>query len=174
MVGNGRHSSLVVYRVSRENGGNHKLELSWTLQAATDSDSSGSEKMAEEDADVGADRSGKNYPYPIAYCMAEFNSNGTIFAVKELPYDTALVQLVSLEGSVLRSVDLMRSLNPPEEFSKRPVQTLFMSPCCGGVYAVGLQGGKVAILDAEDLTIKTSFTAVRRMNWEDGVWYRAS
>jgi len=160
VIGNGQHSSLVIYRVSRENGGNHKLELAWTLEAVTNTDPSTSKNIAEADIEAG-DHSGKNYSYPIAYCMAEFNPSGTVFAIKELPYDTALVQLVSPEGSVLRSVDLMRSLNPPEEYSRRPVQTLFMSCYHGGVYAVGIQGGRVAILDAEDLTIKTSFAAVR-------------
>ena len=157
LVGNGLNSSLLVYEVTCVVDGKPRLKLSWMLQAASTSEPATRRAKGEESKEEAAR---ENVQYFIAYCMAEFNPNGDIFAVKELPYETVVIQLVSPDGSVSKSIDLMQALNPPEEYSKRPVQTLFLSTYRDGAYAVGLIGGTVVIVDADQLHIRMSFKAV--------------
>ena len=159
VVGNGLLSALVVYNISYDQDTNHRLMLAWVLPASNNSETSAgpSKKMEKEETDM--ELSGHNYPYVTSYCMAEFNPDGNLFAVKELPYETAVVQLVSPDGTELRSVDLMLAMKE-KDYARRPVQTLFTSAFHDGIYAVGVQGGKVVLVDAEKLDVMVTLNAV--------------
>ena len=104
-----------------------------------------------------AAESSRNYPYEEAFYMAEFNPSGNIFAVREVPYKTTLIQLVSPGGRILKTVDLMALVGDGKE---RPVNTLFISAFHRGAYAIGLEGGRIAIMDAESLHLKKVFKVV--------------
>lgn len=120
--------------------------------------SSGKDDMGE----AGLEESGRNYPYEEAFFMAEFTPSGEVFAVRELPYETTLVHLISPQGQVLRTVDLMERVGG-EEGRKRPVNTVFISAFHRGVFAVGLEGGRIVIMDAEQLQLKKVFKVVSEM-----------
>lgn len=148
-----------------------KLTMAWTLQASGEMD--GQQPSAPDtkagrtvvdscirEEQIGVElRGNKNYPYVVAYIMAEFNPTGHLLAVMEIPYKTAIVQLVSVEGEIVRTLDLMMAMEE-RECERRPVQTLFISTFHNGVYAIGVEGGKVALVDAEALGIKKTFNVV--------------
>lgn len=184
ILGNGKQSSVVVYNICTENS-SVKLQQAWILHA-TDSptysaltdegehrneahikDSTAQPRKPEplsanqtgDKARAGCRDSGLNYPYEEAFSMAEFNPTGHVFAVKEVPYNTTLVHLVSSDGSVIKTVDLMVMVGG-EERSRRPMNTVFISAYCGGVYAIGLEGGRVALMDAELLQLNQVFKVV--------------
>ena len=174
ITGNGWKSSLVVYDVLVGEGGpKQKLTWAWTLLASGDEEV---DKQQPSTCSVPTSRigklfkrcsvevtedeaSGNNNAYVVAYSMAEFNPTGHLFAVKNVPYRTALVQLISAEGKVVQTLDLMMATKDRERL-KKPVHTLFISAFHNGVYAVGLVGGRVALVDAETLDLKKTFTVV--------------
>ena len=172
VIGNGSKSSLVVYDLLvGKNKAKPKLSMAWILQASGEMDSrqplvevtkSGRKEVdsSSREEEVGVKHSRfKNYAYVVAYFMAEFNPTGYLFAVKEIPYKTALIELVSAEGEVVRTLDLMLAMKESESV-RRPVQTLFISPFHNGVYAIGVEGGRIALVDAEALVIRKTFTVV--------------
>lgn len=170
VIGNGWNSSLVVYDVSMsKEGSKQTLSLAWTLLADEDSqhltateNETGGEQEAGSNVtkkEVDVELSGKNYRYVVAYFMAEFNPTGNVFAVMEIPYKTAFVQLLSADGKLVKTQDLMLAMGEAE-CARRPVQTLFISEFHDGVYAIGVEGGKVALVDAEALDVKKTFSVV--------------
>ena len=101
--------------------------------------------------------SGRDYKYENGFFMAEINPSGKVFTVKELPYKTTLVQLVSSDGEVVKSEDLMAVI---KDRVKRPVNTLFISAFHDGVYAIGVEGGRLVLMDAESLCVRKVFRVV--------------
>ena len=169
VVGNGDKSSIALYTVGKEES-DHVLRLAWVLPvkdcASVGSDGERSESSVQQTpaggndaANVGVD-SGKNYPHQNAFYLAEFNPSGNIFAVEEVPYRTTMLHLVSPEGAVVHTVDLMAAIGD-EECSKRPENTLFISPHHDSVYAIGVEGGTMALVQAESLVLKKAFKVVR-------------
>ena len=105
--------------------------------------------------------SGKNHPYENAFYMAEFNPSGHIFSVEEIPYRTTLIHLLSPTGQVLETVDLMAGMLGGTAQSRRsPVNTLVLSTYHDGAYAIGLEGGRIAMVDAVTLQLNRTFKVV--------------
>lgn len=178
MIGNENNSAIVAYDICASESGGLKMKQAWTLHAA-DCPSyllssmhgmCGKSKHRNPEAlstaevmdKAAADKmdSGRNYLYVEAFFMAEFNPSGSIFAVKELPYETTVLHLVSPEGRVTKTVDLMAMVGD-KEASKRPVSTLFISAYHDGLYAIGVEGGgRIVLVDAELLQLRKSFKVV--------------
>lgn len=163
-IGNGRDSSLMVCSISKEDSTVTLTQL-WVLRAAdcpssvADGDHTQQDPAtnAGKDCEGQAPASREHYPGEKAFYMAEFNPSGNIFAVEEVPYRTTLVHLVSPDGRVVRSMDLMARVGDQES---RPVNSLFISAHHDGTYAIGLQGGRVVLVDAELLQLKKTFNVV--------------
>ena len=173
VLGNGKHSSIVVYEAYEEDSV-FKLKRVWHLlakglpsppdlgtsgedcrvQDQEPSDPSHSEAMASSSKE-----SGLNYRYEEAFFMAEFNPSGRIFAVKEMPYITTLLYLISPDGCVDKVADLM-ALIGQKDCSRRPQNTIFMTGHHDGLYAVGVEGGYIALVDAELLQLNRVFKVV--------------
>ncbi len=171
----------MIYDVASEEGSSFELKQQWHLHAQgtpfpLDANSSGdcvgkthcghvagdhnppvpgqSEVMASASME-----SGLNYPYEEAFYMAEFNQSGRVFAVKEIPYQTTLLYLISADGCVEKVEDLM-VLMGRKDCSRKPVNTIFISAYHDGVYAIGVEGGYIAVLDAELLQLSKVFKVV--------------
>ena len=166
-IGNGRDSSLAVYSISKEESAVTLTRL-WVLRAmdCPSSVADGGHTQQDPATSAGRDSEGhtsashnpaKHYPGEKAFYMAEFNPSGNIFAVEEVPYRTTLVHLVSPEGKVVRSMDLMAGVGNQES---RPVNSLFISAHHDGTYAISLEGGRVVLMDAELLQLKKTFKVV--------------
>lgn len=168
VLGNGKESSIVMYTVGTGEASGFTLSRAWVLPAKgcpTPSNAEDDNSQLKPDfptASVNEARSepGKNYPYEKAFFMAEFNPSGNIFAVEEIPYTSTLVHLVSPSGVVVKTVDLLAMIGDLESW-RRPVNTVFISAHHEGVYAVGLEGGRVVLVDAELLEPKKTFKVVR-------------
>ena len=169
----------MVYDVSTaEDQSGTKIKLAWTLHAIDQStkeeevsqsinDSDGIIETGEGTSEEASSQiSGRNYPYEDAFFMAEINPSGNVFAVKELPYRTTLIHVLSPEGAVMKTKDLMETLYNEESTktiktkTKRPVNTLFISLYRDGMYAIGLEGGRIILMDAESLDVVKLFKVV--------------
>lgn len=166
-VGNGKDSSLVVYSISTEESSITLRQL-WVLcvkdcpSSVADGDHSQQDPAtsAASESEAQASDSDRHHPGEKAFYMAEFNPSGNIFAVEEVPYRTTLIHLVSPDGRVMRSVDLMARVGDQDS---RPVNTMFISAHHDGMYAIGLEGGRMVLMDAELLQLKKTFKVVRRV-----------
>lgn len=169
VIGNGKDSSIVVYSIITEESDLTLREL-WVLptkdcppstpKSSQQDPTTSAARDSKEEVSAG-DHSGRNYPYENAFFMAEFNPSGNIFAVEEIPYQTTMIHLVSPEGGVMRSVDLMAGISEQDSCCKRrPVNTVFISAHHDGLYAIGLEGGRVVLMDAEMLQINKTFKVV--------------
>lgn len=168
VVGNGKNSSIVVYSVAMEESDLTLREL-WVLPAkkcppsnptSSQEDPTTSAARPSMDKVSASEDSGRNYQYENAFCMAEFNPSGNIFAVEEIPYQTTMVHLVSPEGVIVRSVDLMAGISERDASKRRPVNTVFISAHHNGLYAIGLEGGRMVLMEAELLQINKTFKVV--------------
>jgi hypothetical protein len=163
-IGNGKDSALVVYSVSKEPS--LTVKQLWVLRAMDCpipvSDQLPPDPARERSPQTSAakDPAGGHLPGEKALYMAEFNPSGNIFAVEEVFYRTTLIHLVSPKGKVLKSMDVMAKFG---ERDSRPVNSLFISTYHEGIYALGLEGGTVVLVDAELLEFKKSFKVVRRL-----------
>lgn len=166
---------MVVYSVSTTKGSSTALHQEWELPAK---DCPGSLSIADlklrteggnspsETEVLTAVRASEpvsdpthDYPSEEAFFMAEFNPSGNIFAIEEVPYKSTLVHLISPAGVVVRTVDLLAMIGDWER-GKRSVNTVFISSHHNGVYAIGLEVGRIALVDAEQLQVSKSFKVV--------------
>ncbi len=157
----------MVYDVSTTEQSGTKFKLAWVVHAIDKSSQEESQSKIDSDgicetegtSEASSVLSGRNYPYEDAFVMAEFNPSGNVFAVKELPYKTTLIQMLSPDGTVTKTNDLMAALHDHER-TKRTVNTLFISLYRDGMYAVGIEGGSIALVDAETLDVVKAFKVV--------------
>ena len=180
VLGNGKQSSVMIYDVCKDiDSSEFKLQQSWNLRAEgspSPPDVNTSRDCADKNNDVIQEQetsvagqigaptsssidSGRNYPYEEAFFMAEFNPTGKVFAVKEVPYVTTILYLISLDGCIEKMADLM-ALMGKRDCCKRPVNTIFISAHHNGVYAIGVEGGYIALVDAELLQLNKVFKVV--------------
>lgn len=168
IIGNGKNSSIVVYSIVMEESDFTLREL-WVLPAkdcppfnpnSGQRDPTTSAAVLSEERGSTSQDSGRKYPYKNAFFMAEFNPSGNIFAVEELPYQTTMIHLVSPEGRIVKSVDLMAAISEQDSCKRRPVNTVFISAHHCGLYAIGLEGGRMALMEAELLQITKTFKVV--------------
>ena len=173
MLGNGHNSCIVVYNAYKDGSG-FKLKQEWSLSARDSPSPPGisasevKDKSVEQESSIQSESaaidSGRNYPYEEAFYMAEFNPTGRMFAVKEVPYTTTLLYRISTDGAIEKMVDLM-ALIGMKNCSKRPVNTIFISAYCNGLYAIGVEGGYIALIDAELLQVDKVFKVVCGLRW---------
>lgn len=165
---------MVVYTVSTTQGSSTTLHQEWTLPAK---DCPGSPSMADLKLRTEGGNSSSaldtdaltavrvneavshNYPSEEAFFMAEFNPSGNIFAIEEVPYRSTLIHLISPDGGVVRTADLLAMIGDWER-GKTSVNTVFISSHHNGVYAIGLEVGRIALVDAEQLQVSKSFKVV--------------
>ena len=134
-------------------------------------------------ATTGSKDSGLEYQYGEAFYMAEINPSGNVFAVEERPQRSTLTRLYSPSGELIRTGQLSvpnKDLTATKSATSASgsqeegggggeggesgqvaaVQTLLISTYKDGSYALVVQGGYVLFVDAEQLTITSSFKAV--------------
>lgn len=128
-------------------------------------------------ATTGSKDSGLEYQYGEAFYMAEINPSGNVFAVEERPQRSTLTCLYSPSGELIRTGQLSvpnKDLTATKSAASASgsqeeggesgqvaaVQTLLISTYKDGSYALVVQGGYVLFVDAEQLTITSSFKAV--------------
>ena len=137
-------------------------------------------------ASVSSKDTGLEYQYGDAFYMAEINLSGNVFAVEERPGKSTLARLYSPSGKLLSTselhvhtavaADTKESSKAGEDGNKSGVKTLFISTYKDGHYALAVQGGYVLSIDAENLTITSSFKVVRkfketRTKLYENLWY---
>ena len=117
-------------------------------------------------------QSALEYNYGNTFQMAEITPDGNTLAVEERQGLTTLLKLFSPEGALLRSRELL------VEGLKPDLPTLVISGHSGGVYAIGVQGGFVVLVNTESLeterVIKTvsqieCYVRSRAVSGHDGV-----
>ncbi len=96
----------------------------------------------------------KDDQYVNAFYMGEITSTGCVLAVEEQTDRATTMQLFDGEGRLLK----MSSLPPVKSGGVR-VETLYMSECHNGCYALGVQGGRVLIV-RDDLTVTATINVV--------------
>ncbi len=122
-----------------------KLQLAWQVKAGhTDpqTTTNNSPQAAKDDE------------YVNAFYMGEMTSTGCVLAVKERTDRPTNMQLFDGEGKLLK----MSSLPPVKSGGVR-VETLYISECHNGCYALGVQGGRVLIV-RDDLTVTATINVV--------------
>ena len=161
---------MMVYDICNEDS-KMKLKVAWVLYAKdcisiqrselnTDKDSNvedPDEKLAREIQNF--EFSGKQYPYEDFLYLAEINPTGNMFVVLELPYKTALVHVVSSQGEIIKTEDLMMKIQD-ENRIRRQVNVIIISSYHDGMYAVGVEGGRIVLMDAESLEVISMFKVV--------------
>ncbi len=150
VIGIGPNSSIVMYDIitSTNEGGppTTKLQLAWQVNAGhtgpPQTTTSNSPEATKDDQ------------YVNAFYMGEITSTGCVLAVEEQTDRATTMQLFDGEGRLLK----MSSLPPVKSGGVR-VETLYMSECHNGCYALGVQGGRVLIV-RDDLTVTATINVV--------------
>lgn len=145
---------------------------------ASDIDNTRGDKDQKEGAEktastaISSKDTGLDYHHGDAFYMAEINPSGNIFAVEERPGKSTLARLYSPSGELLNTSELSvptvaaadtKKSSKTGDKKKPGVQTLLISTYKDGHYALVVQGGCVLFVDAEKLTIASSFKMVRRL-----------
>ena len=133
-----------MYSVQPE-GSKPVLKQLWQVKAIEEIKDQGSEVKVQrsEDSEAGTTRKKSE----DAFYMAEITPSGNTVAVKETEEGSTVVQLLSLEGKLLKSTELR--LNGGD----KKLNAVLMSTYNNGCYAVCVQGGHVFFIAADTLDV---------------------
>lgn len=111
---------------------------------------------AETEHHLTMPQSALEYNYGNAFQMAEITPDENTLAVEERQGLTTLLKLFSPEGALLRNRELLVDGLKPD------VSTLVISGHSGRVYAIGVQGGHVVLVNAKSLETENVIKTVSR------------